>query len=69
VPLYQLEITNPDGGDPASASHDSADSLDVGDTFDHEGATLSVTAVEDASDATYAAKLVCQVEGGRPHYF
>lgn len=69
MPLYQLEITNPDGGDPADATYDSADSLDVGDSFDHEGAMLSVTAVEDASDSSFAAKLVCAVSGGRPHYF
>jgi hypothetical protein len=69
MPNYELEITNPDGGDPAQRTLASDESYDVGDTFDHEGAILAVTAVNDPDNQSFDAKLVCSVEGGRPHYF
>jgi hypothetical protein len=69
VPSYELEITDPEGGDPASGTYDSSDPLNVDDTFEYEGGTLLVTAVEDADDSACEAKLVCSPQGGRPHYF
>jgi hypothetical protein len=69
VPSYELEITDPDGGAPASGTHESSDSLGVDDTFEYEGGTLLVTAVEAAEGQGFDAKLVCAPQGGRPHYF
>ena len=69
MPLYELEVTHPDGGDPHQATYDSDGALAVDDTFEYEGGTLLVTGVEDADDSACEAKLVCSPQGGRPHYF
>ena len=69
MPRYELEISDPDGGDPKRATHESDDALDVDDTLNHDGETLVVTAVEEPDDDSFDAKLVCAYEGGRPHYF
>src|SRR5262245_15325234 len=69
VPSYEIQITDPDGGDPVNRTFDSDDALDTGDTFEFDGSTLSVTSVEEPDDASFEAKLVCDYQGGRPHYF
>ena len=69
MPRYELEITDPDGGDPYETTYDSDDSLGADDRFDYEGGTLLVTSVEAAGDASCDARLVCAPQGGRPHYF
>ena len=69
MPRYELEITDPDGGDPAHGTHESSESLGEGDTFEYQGGTLVVTDVQQSDDDSLDAKLVCAVMGGRPHYF
>jgi hypothetical protein len=69
VPRYELEINDPNGGAPHQATFDSDDALGVDDTFEYQGGTVVVTSVEDADDASCEAKLVCDPQGGRPHYF
>ena len=69
MPRYELEITDPEGGAPATGTHDSDDTLDTGDSFEYQGGTLAVTAVEAATSTGFDQKLICAVEGVRPHYF
>jgi hypothetical protein len=69
VPRYELEISDPEGGDPHQTTFDSDVSLGLGDSFDYENSTLSVSSVADADDPGCEAKLYCDPQGGRPHYF
>jgi hypothetical protein len=69
VPRYELQVNDPEGGDPHQATFDSDGPLGEGDTFEYQDAMLVVAAVEDADDAGCEAKLVCDPQGGRPHYF
>ena len=69
MPRYELEISDPEGGDPHQTTFDSDGSLGAGDSFDYEGGTLSVTSVADADDPSCESKLFCDPQGGRPHYF
>ena len=69
MPSYELEITDPEGGPPATGTYESSAPLGVDDTFEYEGGTLLVTAVEGLAGEGFDAKLVCAPQGGRPHYF
>ena len=69
MPHYELQIADPEGGDPHSTTLDSDESYEVGDTFDYQGSTVEVTEVDEPDNSSFDAKLVCSVEGGRPHYF
>ena len=66
MPRYELEITDPEGGAPAETTHDSDDSLDAGDTFEYQGGTLAVTAVEAAGDASFDAEAGLRGRGRPP---
>ena len=69
MPRYELQITDPNGGDPFETTYDSDDSLGADDSFQYEGGMLRVTSVEAAGDPSCDARLVCAPQGGRPHYF
>jgi len=69
VPRYELEIIDPDGGDPARQTLETDESYGVGDSFDFNDSTLTVAEVDEPDDDSFDEKLVCNFQGARPHYF
>jgi hypothetical protein len=61
MPLYELEIIDPDGGWQTHSQHESPDGefYDVGHRFEHEGQTLRVRLVQDSENDQCVQKLVC----------